>query len=91
MRRTPTEWAMRPPVAGSKVAIFYPFSPFCKIYISLLSLRKQPRAAPQSISDGGKSMARERSLRLVTLRDAPRRSPAQLGCPTAMFHIGISL
>ena len=28
------------------VAIFYPFSQFCEINISLLSLQKQPNTAP---------------------------------------------
>ena len=43
-----------PPAAGSRlvaeyytiVAIFYPFSQFCEINISLLSLQKQPNTAP---------------------------------------------
>ena len=31
---------------GYIVAIFYPFSQFCEIDISLLSLQKQPNTAP---------------------------------------------
>ena len=34
------------------VAIFYPFSQFCEMDSSLLSLQKQPKTAP-SISEGG--------------------------------------
>ena len=34
------------------VAIFYPFSQFCEINISLLSLQKQPNAAPNLFQKG---------------------------------------
>ena len=34
------------------VAIFYPFSLFCEIYISLLSLQKQPNTAPNLFQRG---------------------------------------
>ena len=34
------------------VAIFYPFSQFCEITISLLSLQKQPNAAPNLFQRG---------------------------------------
>ena len=36
------------------VAIFYPFSQFCEINISLLSLQRQPKTAPPSISEWGR-------------------------------------
>ena len=35
------------------VAIFYPFSQFCEIDISLLSLQKQPNTAPNLFQRGG--------------------------------------
>ena len=35
-------------------AIFYPFSQFCEINISLLSLQKQPNAAPNLFDRGGR-------------------------------------
>ena len=41
------------------VAIFYPFSQFCEINISLLSLQKQPNTAPNLFQRGeeyGKSV-----------------------------------
>ena len=34
------------------VAIFYPFSQFCEIYVSLLSLQKQPETAPNLFQRG---------------------------------------
>ena len=34
------------------VAIFYPFSQFCEINVSLLSLQKQPNAAPNLFQRG---------------------------------------
>ena len=34
------------------VAIFYPFSQFCEINISLLSLQKQPNTAPNLFQRG---------------------------------------
>ena len=34
------------------VAIFYPFGQFCEIYISLLSLQKQPNTAPNLFQRG---------------------------------------
>ena len=34
------------------VAIFYPFSQFCEIIISLLSLQTQPNAAPNLVQRG---------------------------------------
>ena len=36
------------------VAIFYPFSQFCEINVSLLSLQKQPNAAPNLFQRGGR-------------------------------------
>ena len=36
------------------VAIFYPFSQFCEISISPLSLRKQPNTAPNLFQRGGR-------------------------------------
>ena len=36
------------------VAIFYPFSQFCEIDISLPSLQKQPKHSRKSISEGGR-------------------------------------
>ena len=36
------------------LAIFYPFSQFCEIGISLLSLQTQPNTAPNFISEGGR-------------------------------------
>ena len=38
----------------SIVAIFYPFSQFCIINISLLSLQKRAKHSPKSISEGGR-------------------------------------
>ena len=35
------------------LAIFYPSSQFCEIDISLLSLQKQPKSSPKTISEGG--------------------------------------
>ena len=34
------------------VAMFYPFSPFCEINISLLSLQTQPNTAPNLFQRG---------------------------------------
>ena len=34
------------------VAIFYPFSQFCEIDVSLLSLQKQPKTAPNLFQRG---------------------------------------
>ena len=36
------------------VAIFYPFSQFCEIDVSLPSLQNQPKHSPKSISEGGR-------------------------------------
>ena len=36
------------------VAIFYPFSQFCEMNISLPSLQKEPNTAPTYISEGGR-------------------------------------
>ena len=36
----------------SIVAIFYPFSQFCEIVVSLLSLQKQPNTAPNLFQRG---------------------------------------
>ena len=39
--------------SSSMVAIFYPFSLFCEIVISLLSLQTQPSTAPNLFQRGG--------------------------------------
>ena len=43
---------MRKTASLSIVAIFYPFSQFCEIIVSLLSLQKQPNAAPNLFQRG---------------------------------------
>ena len=42
----------RPILTHVIVAIFYPFSQFCEIYISLLSLQTQPNTAPNLFQRG---------------------------------------
>ena len=43
-----------PYVTSCIVAIFYPFGQFCEIIIFFLSLQKQPKESPKSISEGGR-------------------------------------
>ena len=42
----------RPPSERSMVAIFYPFSQFCEINTSLLSMQTQPNTAPNLFQRG---------------------------------------
>ena len=51
-RRRPEASPPPPPPENPMVAIFYPFSQFCEIDISLLSLQTQPNTAPNLFQRG---------------------------------------